>query len=71
MTMGVRVGSAMAAPHPAEISYPMQEKPNSQSKVLGAFTRQFFITSPGSPPAAAIRRSRSPALEFTTPTTCA
>ena len=32
----------------------MQEKPNSQSNVLGCLTRQFFITSPGRPPAAAM-----------------
>ena len=40
----------------------MQQKPNSQLKVFGAFTRQFFMTSQGRPPAAAINRSRSPAL---------
>src|ERR1700675_1856807 len=49
----------------------MQEKPNSQSNVFGSFTRQFFITSPGRPPAAVISRSRSPALALTTPTTWA
>jgi NAD(P)-dependent dehydrogenase (short-subunit alcohol dehydrogenase family) len=40
----------------------VQQKPNSQLKVFGAFTRQFFMTSQGRPPAAAINRSRSPAL---------
>ena len=34
----------------------MQEKPNSRSNVCGDFTRQFFITSPGKPPAAVIKK---------------
>ena len=43
---------ANAAPQAPAISYPMQEKPYSQSKEARAWLRQLMFSSPGSPPAA-------------------
>ena len=45
---------AKATPQAPEISYPMQEKPYSQSKVAMPLLIQFTLSSPGRPPAAVI-----------------
>ena len=44
--------NAMLAPHAPDTSYPMVEKPHSESKVFGASEFHAMVSSPMMPPAA-------------------